>query len=56
MMAAVTPYLAAMAGLFGLLAISIGVDRLYRRFARRHPECGPYRDKSKACQSCKGCS
>ena len=39
--------------IFALLLTLVGVDRLYRRFANRHPECGPYREKSFGCGSCK---
>jgi hypothetical protein len=48
-------YLATVAVLFVLMIGAIAVDRLYRRFAARNPECGPFRDKDKGCQSCKGC-
>jgi hypothetical protein len=48
-------YLATVAVLFALMIGAIAVDRLYRRFAAKNPECGPFRDKDKGCQSCKGC-
>lgn len=38
--------------LFALLVGGILVDRLYRRFAARHPELGPYRDSQKGCGCC----
>lgn len=39
-----------------ILAITLGgifVDQAYRRFARRHPELGPFR-KEGGCGSCSG--
>jgi len=39
--------------------IGIGVDRLYRAFAERNPQLGPFRDSDKGCGSCSsgsGCS
>lgn len=51
-------YLAAIALLFGLMVLALAVDRGYRRFARRHPDCGPFRDKEnehKNCGACKAC-
>lgn len=48
-------YLAAIAALFLILLLAVFVDRGYRRFAKSHPECGPYRDKDKGCGSCKAC-
>jgi hypothetical protein len=47
--------LAAFAILFGLMALTISVDRLYKRFAAKNPERGPFRNKDKGCQSCKSC-
>jgi hypothetical protein len=38
-------YLLAMLVIFGLLAGWIGVQHLYREFARRHPEFGPVQDQ-----------
>lgn len=32
-----------------LLLAGIAVDRLYRGFARRHPELGPYRPEGGGC-------
>jgi hypothetical protein len=37
--------------LFALLAGGILVQALYRRFAARHPELGPFREE-KGCGSC----
>jgi hypothetical protein len=45
-------YVVTIALLFGLMAMLIGVERFYRWFAARHPECGPYRTKSIGCQKC----
>ena len=51
--------LSAIAAIFALLAGGIAVDRLYRRFAARNPELGPYRS-SDGCSCCaqrdKGCA
>jgi hypothetical protein len=48
-----TTYLITIGLIFALLSTLIGVDKLYRRFANRHPESGPYREKSFGCGSCK---
>jgi hypothetical protein len=42
-------YLLAMLIIFGLLAGWIGVQHLYREFARRHPEFGPAREEGGGC-------
>ncbi len=42
-----------MAAIFGILMSGIAVDRAYRRFAARNPQCGPFR--SPGCGSCKSC-
>jgi len=47
--------LAAVAILFCLLGAAVAVDRLYRRFAARNPEIGPYRTPDHACGACRGC-
>ena len=44
-------YLLAIGLIFVILAGGIGVQVLYRRFAARHPELGPFR-KDKDCGSC----
>ena len=44
-------YLAAIGLIFALLAGGILVQALYRRFARHHPELGPFREE-KGCGSC----
>ncbi len=50
-----TSLLATFAIIFGLMVLTLLVDRLYKSFAARHPERGPFRDKDKGCQSCKAC-
>jgi len=42
----------AILGIFLLLVVGIGVDRLYRAFARRHPRLGPYRSETGGCGCC----
>jgi hypothetical protein len=44
-------YLLTVGLLFALMAAGIAVQRLYRRFAARHPELGPFREE-KGCGSC----
>lgn len=48
-------YLLTIGIIFALLTGLILVERLYRLFARRHPEFGPYRAES-GCGSCGGCT
>ena len=51
-------YLITIGLIFTLLAGGILVQGLYRRFAQRHPELGPFREE-KGCGSCSagsGCS
>jgi len=53
-----TKYLITVGLIFVLLTGGTLVQGLYRRFARRHPELGPFREE-KACGSCSagsGCS
>jgi len=47
-----TLYLATVGILFAILGAGIAVDRAYRRFARRNPALGPFRDAGHACGSC----
>jgi hypothetical protein len=47
-----TTYLVVVGLIFALMFFGIGVERLYRRFAARHPQLGPYR-KSDGCSCCK---
>ena len=52
-------YLAAIGLIFAILMGGILVQRLYRRFARRHPALGPFRDEENGCGTCpagSGCS
>jgi hypothetical protein len=44
-------YLLAIGLIFAVLAGGIAVQNLYRRFAARHPELGPFREE-KGCGSC----
>ena len=46
-----TTYLVTIGLIFAILAGGIAVQDLYRRFAARHPELGPFRQE-KACGSC----
>lgn len=46
-------YLVTIALIMGIGLIGILVDRLYRGFARRNPQLGPFRDSGK-CGSCAG--
>lgn len=45
-------YLLASALIFVILLAWVGVQGVYRRFARRHPRLGPYRED--ACGGCTG--
>ena len=47
-------YLITIALIMGIALFGIAVDRLYRAFARQHPELGPFRDSEKGCGSCSG--
>jgi hypothetical protein len=51
-------YLSAIAIIFAVLGGGILVDRLYRGFAARHPQLGPFRDGSQCgtCSAGSGCS
>ena len=51
-------YLVTIGLIFAILAGGILVQGLYRRFAQRHPELGPFREE-RSCGSCSagsGCS
>ena len=51
-------YLVTITLIFFIMLAGIAVERLYRRFAARNPQLGPFRDNSK-CGSCtagSGCS
>ncbi len=45
-------YFVAIALIMGIGLIGIGVDRLYRAFARQNPQLGPFRDSDKGCGCC----
>lgn len=47
-------YLAACGAIFALLLGGIMVDRLYRRFAARNPQLGPFRKSDGSCGCCAG--
>jgi hypothetical protein len=52
-------YLITIALIMAIALIGIGVDRLYRAFAQRNPQLGPFRDGERGCGSCSagsGCS
>jgi len=53
-----TTYLVTVAIIFSVLLGGIAVDRLYRSFAARNPQLGPFRDNSKCgcCTAGSGCS
>jgi len=47
-------YLVTIALILGIALIGIGVDRLYRAFAQKNPQLGPFRDGERGCGSCSG--
>jgi hypothetical protein len=47
-------YLVTIAIIFGLMLAGIAVDRLYRAFAARYPQLGPFRKADGGCGSCAG--
>jgi hypothetical protein len=47
-------YLTTIAIIFAVMAGGILVDRLYRNFAARNPQLGPFRSPDKGCGSCSG--
>lgn len=47
-----TIYLLTIGLIFALLLAGIAVDRLYRRFAARHPQLGPFRKNDGSCGCC----
>ncbi len=47
-------YLVTIGLIFALMLAGIAVDRLYRRFAARHPQLGPFRKNDGACGCCAG--
>lgn len=46
-------YIVTIVLIFAVLLFGILVDRLYRAFAARNPQLGPFR-KSEGCGSCSG--
>jgi hypothetical protein len=51
--AEVSVYLVTIGIIFAVMLFGIAVDRLYRAFAARNPQLGPFR-KSEGCGSCSG--
>ncbi|MCK9379500.1 MAG: hypothetical protein M0P95_00380 [Sulfuritalea sp.] len=53
-----TTYLVTIGVIFAIMLTGIAVERLYRRFAARNPQLGPFRDNSKcgSCSAGSGCS
>lgn len=52
-------YLITIGLILGIGLFGVFVDRLYRGFARKNPQLGPFRDSDKGCGSCtagSGCS
>lgn len=47
-------YLATIGLIFALMLGGIGVERLYRAFAAKHPQLGPFRKNTGGCGSCAG--
>jgi len=47
-------YLLTIALIMGIALFGIAVDRVYRAFARNHPQLGPFRDNDKGCGCCAG--
>jgi hypothetical protein len=47
-----TLYLTTIGLIFAIMLAGIGVDRLYRAFAARHPQLGPFRKSDGGCGCC----
>ena len=47
-------YLLTMSLIFGILVAGIAVDRLYRNFAARNQQLGPFRAENPNCGDCSG--
>lgn len=47
-------YLLTIGLIFALMLAGIGVERLYRSFARRNPQLGPFRKNDGGCGCCTG--
>jgi len=52
MSGALTTLLVTIGLIFGLMLLGIAADRLYRRFAARNPERGPFRRNDGGCGCC----
>lgn len=48
----VTRYLLTIGLILGVMLAGIAVRQLYDRFARRHPELGPFRQEGGGCGGC----
>jgi hypothetical protein len=53
-----TTYLVTIGLIFTIMLAGIAVERIYRNFAARNPQLGPFRDTSKCgcCTAGSGCS
>ncbi len=55
-----TTYLVTIGLILAIGLFGIAVDRIYRTFAQRHPQLGPFRDSDGGCGCCSssktGCS
>jgi hypothetical protein len=52
-------YLITIVLIFAIMMAGIGVDRLYRKFAAKNPQLGPFRKTDGGCGCCSagsGCS
>ena len=47
-------YFITIALIFAIMLAGIGVDRLYRAFAAKNPQLGPFRKAEGGCGSCSG--
>lgn len=45
-------YLTTIGLIFAIMLAGIGVERLYRRFAARNPQLGPFRKTEGGCGCC----
>jgi hypothetical protein len=55
----VSLYLTTIGLIFAIMLAGIGVDRIYRHFAARNPQLGPFRKSEGGCGCCtagSGCS
>jgi hypothetical protein len=50
----VNTYFITIGLIVGIALLGITVDRIYRTFAQRNPQLGPFRDPDKGCGSCSG--